>query len=41
MKHNGFSRVPIVEQGDKNRIIGILMAKSCLSVDPDEEKSIQ
>ena len=40
MKDNGFSRVPIVEKGEKNRIIGILIAMSCLSVDPNEKKTI-
>lgn len=37
IKQNGFSRVPVVEGG---KIIGILMAKSCLGVDLREEKTL-
>jgi CBS domain containing-hemolysin-like protein len=37
IKQNGFSRVPVVEGG---KIIGILMAKSCLGVDLHEEKTL-
>jgi CBS domain containing-hemolysin-like protein len=33
IKKNGYSRVPIVENNDLNRIIGVLLAKSCLGVD--------
>jgi CBS domain containing-hemolysin-like protein len=33
IKKNGYSRVPIIENNDLNRIIGVLLAKSCLGVD--------
>jgi len=39
MKHAGFSRVPVVE-GD-SKVVGILLAKSCLGVDLDEEKTLR
>ena len=40
IKKNGYSRVPIVENNDLNRIIGVLLAKSCLGVDLNEGKTI-
>lgn len=33
--------IPIIEYGDKNRIIGVLNAQSCLGVDPDENKTLK
>lgn len=33
IKKNGFSRVPIAEENDTNRIIGVLLTKSCLGLD--------
>jgi CBS domain containing-hemolysin-like protein len=39
MKHAGFSRVPVVE-GD-SKVVGILLAKSCLGVDLHEEKTLR
>lgn len=33
--------VPIIELGDKNRIIGALVVQSCLGVDPEEGKTVK
>jgi CBS domain containing-hemolysin-like protein len=33
--------VPIIEYGDKNRVVGVLNAQSCLGIDPDEKKTIR
>jgi CBS domain containing-hemolysin-like protein len=40
IKRNGFSRIPIIEENDPNRVIGVLLAKSCLGVDVDSGKTI-
>lgn len=40
IKRNGFSRIPIIEDNDPNRVIGVLLAKSCLGVDVDSGKTI-
>ena len=40
IKRNGFSRIPIIDENNPNRVIGVLLSKSCLGVDVDSGKTI-
>ena len=36
----GYSRIPIVENGDKNKIIGVLLTKSLIGVNSSKGKTV-
>jgi CBS domain containing-hemolysin-like protein len=37
----GYSRIPIVENGDKNKIIAVLLTKSLIGLDSGNDKTVR
>ena len=41
IKQNGFSRIPIIKDGDNNLIVAVLLTKSLIGLDPGKAKTIR